>query len=366
MSKPRVLILGGMGFIGRHVMAHLVESQVTSFLRVVDKQVPSTVYLNPRCQTALTSPGVQFLQANLAREAGMRNAFTHPDGEFDIIINCAGITKNGQDDDVYRDNILQIAVLAATEAAARKARKYVELSTAHVYAADKSPSTERAKTDPWTRIAAFKLQAEARIAAIPGLNYCILRPAIVYGPGDIQGLMPRLIVGAVYKHLGETMKLLWTSKLRLNTVHVDDVARAVWHAAERAPPAAIFNLADAADSTQGSVTDMICALFSIRSDYHGSIVSNLARLNMKDAVEDVNEKHMGPWSDMCGAAGVVSTPLSPFIDQELLYNNSLCVDGTHICSTGFAYTHPAPTIEDLRACVAQYVEMKLFPPGLVA
>jgi hypothetical protein len=60
---------------------------------------------------------------------------------------------------------------------------------------------------------------------------------------------------------------------------------------------------------------MISALFGIKSDYHGSIISNLARLNMKDAVEDVNEKHTAPWSDMCAATGVVNTPLSPFMDQ---------------------------------------------------
>lgn len=365
VSPPRVLVLGGMGFIGRNVLAFLVESDVASFVRVVDKQVPSTVYLGPRFQAALASPKVNFLQANLAKEAGVKNAFTHADGEFDFVFNCAGITKNSQDDEVYRDNILQIAVLCATEAAKRNVKRFVELSTAHVYAADKKPSAESAKTDPWTRIASFKLQAEARIAAIPGLQYCILRPAIVYGPGDVQGLMPRLIIGAVYKHLGETMKLLWTEKLRLNTVHVNDVARALWHVALHGEQGAIYNVADPADSTQGTITAMISQLFGIKSDYHGSIVSNLARLNMKDAVEDANEKHTCPWSDMCAASGVTNTPLSPFIDQELLYNNSLCVNGSKICSIGFEYTKPEPTIEDLKECVSQYVEMKLFPPGLM-
>jgi hypothetical protein len=28
---------------------------------------------------------VNFLQANLAREAGVKNAFTHADGEFDYV-----------------------------------------------------------------------------------------------------------------------------------------------------------------------------------------------------------------------------------------------------------------------------------------
>eukprot|EP00047_Mylnosiga_fluctuans_P005095 m.238396 g.238396 ORF g.238396 m.238396 type:complete len:370 (-) comp13297_c0_seq1:99-1208(-) len=363
-QKPRVLILGGMGFIGRNALAFLVEKNLTSFLRVADKQVASTAYLAPRYQAALQSPGVNFVQANLAREDGVKKAFTHADGEFDYVFNCAGITKNGQDDDVYKDNILQISVLCAAEAAKRNVKKYVELSTAHVYAADKNASTEKGKTDPWTRIAHFKLLAEEKIAAIPGLQYNILRPAIVYGPGDVQGLMPRLIIGAVYKHLGETMKLLWTAKLRLNTVHVTDVVAAMWHVATTAPGGIVFNLADSADTTQGSVTDMISTLFGIKSDYHGQILSNLARLNMKDAVEDANEKHVVPWSEICTATGVTSTPLSPYIDQELLYNNSLCVDGTAICATGFKYSKPGPTLEDLKECVAQYVDMKLFPPGM--
>lgn len=40
--------------------------------------------------------------------------------------------------------------------------------------------------------------------------------------------MPRIMVASVYKKLGETMKLLWNQDLYLNTVHVDDVCRAVW------------------------------------------------------------------------------------------------------------------------------------------
>lgn len=38
-------------------------------------------------------------------------------------------------------------------------------------------------------------------------------------------------MGAVYRHLKSEMKLLWTKDLKLNTVHVDDVARALWHVA---------------------------------------------------------------------------------------------------------------------------------------
>lgn len=36
---------------------------------------------------------------------------------------------------------------------------------------------------------------------------------------------PRLVLGAVYRHLKETMKMLWDENLLINTVHVTDVAR---------------------------------------------------------------------------------------------------------------------------------------------
>jgi hypothetical protein len=38
-----------------------------------------------------------------------------------------------------------------------------------------------------------------------------------YAPA-VQGLSPRMLCAAVYKHLGEKMRFMWDSKLRLNTV----------------------------------------------------------------------------------------------------------------------------------------------------
>jgi dTDP-D-glucose 4,6-dehydratase len=60
---------------------------------------------------------------------------------------------------------------------------------------------------------------------------------------------PRLICGAVYKHLDEKMKFLWGADLRLNTVHVNDVCKALWHVATKCPVGSIFNLADKGDTS---------------------------------------------------------------------------------------------------------------------
>ena len=48
--------------------------------------------------------------------------------------------------------------------------------------------------------------------------------------------MPRVVVAATYVKIGARMDLLWDASLKLNTVHVFDVARAVYWAARKAEP----------------------------------------------------------------------------------------------------------------------------------
>ena len=61
---------------------------------------------------------------------------------------------------------------------------------------------------------------------------------------------PRLIIGAVYKQLAEKMKLLWTKDLRMNTVHVRDVVRALWHLRDAGPPGEVYNLVDKGETSE--------------------------------------------------------------------------------------------------------------------
>lgn len=61
-------------------------------------------------------------------------------------------------------------------------------------------------------------------------------------------------------------------------------------------------------------------------------------------VEEVNDKHMGPWADVCRKDGVENSPLSPYIDQELLYNKHLYLKSGKLSNTtGFTYIYPKLT-----------------------
>jgi len=53
------------------------------------------------------------------------------------------------------------------------------------------------------------------------------------------------------------------------------------------------------------------------------------------------------------------------LDQELLYNNSLSVDGSKIEETGFAYDHPTLTEQALREQVKYFVDQGLFPASVL-
>lgn len=69
---------------------------------------------------------------------------------------------------------------------------------------------------------------------------------------------------------------------------------------------------------------------------------------MSSIVEEVNDKHMTPWAEACRKDGVENSPLSPYIDQELLYNKHLYLQpGKLSNTTGFMYLYPKLTKDAL-------------------
>jgi len=362
MSKPKVLILGGIGFIGRNLVKFLVDAKLCSFIRVADKVLPQTAFLGKAHEDALNAKEVEFKQSNLNSAASIAKAFT-VEGGFDYVFNLACETKYGQTPEVYKEKVLDVAVKCLAEAKKQKVKKWIEVSTAQVYAAGKKASDEKAKVKPWTRLAEYKLMAEDAVRK-SGVDFVIIRPVTVYGPGDSAGLAPRLIVGAVYKHLKETQKNLWSGDLRMHTVHVTDVCTALWHAAVKLPSGSTWNLADKNDTTQGTINKHLESIFGIDTKCMGTLLSGAVKSSLSDITEDANDKHLKPWSDLCRAAGIVNTPLTPYIDQELLFNNSLCVDGAAIEGTGFKYSHPTLSDADFKEIMQYYIDQKLFPAGL--
>eukprot|EP01028_Stygiella_incarcerata_P013156 TRINITY_DN81571_c0_g1_i1.p1 TRINITY_DN81571_c0_g1~~TRINITY_DN81571_c0_g1_i1.p1 ORF type:complete len:389 (-),score=100.68 TRINITY_DN81571_c0_g1_i1:197-1363(-) len=363
MSKPRVLILGGCGFIGRHLVHHLLTNDLASQIRVADKVLPMIAYLSAEFERDFENPIVEFKQSNLTDPNHMSRVFDNPQGSWDFVVNLASETRYGLEEAEYEKKVLGIVTTCTAAALKNHVGRWIEVSTGQVYDASKKPSVESGKKKPWTKLAKAKLTAEEHLASLEELDHVILRPAVVYGPGDTQGLAPRVIMGAVYRKLGEKMKFLWTGDLSFHTLHVVDMVRSIVHVfnKEIAPTKSVFNVVDENGTNQQKIAKILEEIFSIKSGFHGTVKSNLARMRFKAVLEDANDTHMTAWSELCKEVKILNTPLSPFIDQELLYNHPLSMDGSAFMATGFKLLHPTMTVELVRGIISYFMDLNLFP-----
>lgn len=399
-SKPRWLIFGGLGFIGRNVVKYLIDNNLASYIRIADKKAPFMSFLSPDYKLViLENPIVECIQIDVADDDMVSQAFFSPPGTapgasglgakmgnsntttdsssssssaapaWDYVINLAAETTLGKKEEFYQKTVDGAIKTATIAASVPGLKKYVFVSSAFIYKSDKHSSKEDGKIAPWTAVAESMYNAETalqQIVAGANLPLVILRPALVYGPGDFNSLMPRCVVAATYKKTGEKMELLWDNDMKINTVHVFDVARAIVFAARKIATGSIFNLADTNDTDVGKITSNLGVLFSISTGFMGSIKSNIANLKLDVVVDAANENHLGPWLSLLKEHNIKNTPLSPYLHKSLLSYNHLAIDGTAIVTTtGFQYMiNTGPTIDIMKDAITQHITQGIFPPVL--
>ncbi|KAL3419021.1 nad dependent epimerase dehydratase family protein [Phlyctema vagabunda] len=374
-EKPAILIIGGLGYVGRFLALHIQKNDLASEVRIVDKVLPQLAWLAPEFEEACSQD--KFMQADASKEQSLPRIFDRSNGkQWDYVFNCGGETRYSQEDEVYKVRSLALSVAVGKEAAKRGVKCFVELSTGMVYKPDKQPSKEGDKLKPWSKIAVFKLEAEEQLAKMEGLNLVIVRLAHVYGDYASQNIGTTLSMARVYQHLSEEMKWLWTKELRVNTVHVTDVSRALfsvadWYAAANKPnwdeiamgKIPIFNVVDKGETSQGTFAALIHDIFGIETGFQGTMISTFARLNMDSVVDDVNDEVLQPWADLLADAGITKPgPLTPFMEKELLKDTDLSMDGSRLEKVvGFKYENPVITKEGLEAVVESYRRIGWWP-----
>lgn len=329
------------GFLGRNLARHIHDNRLASTLRLVDKQLPQLASLAPEFEAACASDA-NFLQADASRDASQARIFDLPPGpdgakrEFDYVFNCGGETRFSQDDEVYKLRSLALSATTGREAARRGARAFVECSTGQVYNSSRAAQKEGDKTSkPHTKLARWKLAAEEELARVGGLRLVVLRFPHVYGPYSAQWLGTQLAMARLYQERSrdkpETMKYLWSSDMRTNTLHVEDAARALWAAAEwraagdgtipSAPANArpVFNVVDRGNTTQGTMAGIVRQVFGIETGFQNALVNTFARLNLEHVVDEVNDDTLDDWADLQQDAGIKENggPLTPFMEVSL-------------------------------------------------
>ncbi|XP_026816815.1 uncharacterized protein LOC113556204 [Rhopalosiphum maidis] len=364
MSKDRVLVLGGCGFIGRHLVKYLVDNDLASAVRVVDKVPPQIAWLNDDHKVAFESPIVEFISANLINQSSCENVF---EGFFDYVINCAGETRVDLPDVIYEEGVYKLSMNCARTAAKFGVNRYIEVSSGQLTASHKGPIKEDDKVIPLTSIAKYKYEVEKQLKTIPNLKYTIVRPAIVYGIGDRTGLTPTIAIGSLYRGLGEPVRILWKGSTSCNTIHVEDICRAVWHLSKS--PEAIgetYNLVDSGQTKQNMIAEIVSSLFGVKHEFLGSVLSSLCKNDFDVIASEANDKHSVPWAEACSKSGVHNTPLSPFIHKDHLNGYRIEMNGSKLINnSGFVLKHPKITVELLKEVVDDYIKMNLFPKTLL-
>jgi len=116
-GKANVLILGGCGFIGRHLVKYLVDNKLASHIRVADKALPGTSYLSEEHKAAFDQKNiVEFKHSDVTKDDHVARLFK--DVKYNYVVNLCGETRFGLTEQDYKAKCADTAAKCA--AAAKK------------------------------------------------------------------------------------------------------------------------------------------------------------------------------------------------------------------------------------------------------
>jgi nucleoside-diphosphate-sugar epimerase len=178
MTRARLALTGGTGFIGQHLLRELTRRgyQVRVLLR-------RPTMLPADCASAVIG--------DIARPQNMASALA----DVDAVIHSAGLSRaaSGMPEDDYRVLNTEATIGLARAAQRAGVRRFVFLSTIRAQAGPTDPRalTEEMEPQPTDAFGRSKLAAERGLAEA-GLDWVALRLALAYGPG-VTGNMAQLI-----------------------------------------------------------------------------------------------------------------------------------------------------------------------------
>jgi UDP-glucose 4-epimerase len=234
--KPSVLILGGCGFIGSHVVDRFVAGGHA--VRVLDPRPEA--YRPP-------VPGVDYRYETLANPAAVAAACA----DRDLVIHLVSTTipKTSNDDPIFDVQSNLVGTLSCLrQCVAARVRKVVFLSSGGAVYGNPSacPVPEDAPTQPACSYGIVKLAIEKYLALfelLHGLDYAILRAANAFGPrqnpltglGVVSAMLARIA-------LGRPIEIWGDGRVVRDFLVVDDLAEAVYAAALQPTPARLYNI----------------------------------------------------------------------------------------------------------------------------
>jgi NADH dehydrogenase len=201
----KLAVTGGAGFLGRHVVA--LGAAAGHALRVLSRDPEAAA------RVVGQGEGVTTERFDLARPAETIRAWA--DDPPDVLIHAAAVIE-GTPEELNAANVEGMAALIEALTDLPRPPRVVLVSS---FATEDTPPTPYSDS----KLAAETLLRESE------LDHVILRPSLIYGPGDrgnAAGVADRLREGTMWLPAG--------GRTTIQPVYVEDVAAACLAAAERA------------------------------------------------------------------------------------------------------------------------------------
>jgi UDP-glucose 4-epimerase len=250
LDGTRVLVTGGAGMIGSHLVDQLLDAGSREVVVFDDLSRGRLENL----ASALRSGRVTFVQGDIRDRAQIAQAVSG----MDVVYHLAAVrlTQCAEQPRLSLD-VMAEGTFNVFEAACRaKVARLVAASSASVYgAADRFPTDEtHHQNNDGTFYGAAKSYSEGLLRAFrssDGLDYVALRPFNVYGPRmDTLGAYTEVLVRWMDRIAQRKAPIIFgDGSQTMDFVYVEDVARAFLLAATRGVAGEVYNVASGVETS---------------------------------------------------------------------------------------------------------------------
>jgi len=261
LAKPHLLVIGGTGFIGHHLLKDSVELGWGT----------TSVSLNPPSPQRFVD-SVRYLQCDLTDANAVKNLL---DEEYEYVVNLGGYIDHTLFESGGRHlinahfNTLQnlIEVLPRSTL-----KRFVQIGSSDEYGNASAPQHEGLREQPISPYSLGKVASTHFLQMLhrtEGFPAVILRLFLTYGPGqEDRRFLPQIIKGCL-----SDVKFPTSEGRQLRDFcYVSDIVRAILMALESEDAEGqVFNVASGVPVTIRSMVDQVCQIIGRGRPQYGEV-----------------------------------------------------------------------------------------------